>query len=82
MLTAVTRRKLVTVSRSVTHIWRKMLPSRAIPAKQRAIFEGLLKMKESMIPLPAQYSHRDRKPARRRILAARTAARRALCRRR
>ena len=52
------------VSYRVTHMWRKMLPSRAISRKQTAILEGLLKMKESMTPVAAQNSHRQKKPMR------------------
>ena len=42
-------------------MWRKMDSSRTISQKQSAILEGLLKMKESMIPTLAVNSQIKRK---------------------
>ena len=61
MLVAVTSRKLKIVSYSVTLVCRKMLLSSTMPQKHSAIFDGLLKMKESMIPTFAVNSQRKRK---------------------
>ena len=61
MLVAVTSRKLKIVSYSVTLVCRKMLLSSTMPQKHSAIFDGLLKMKESMIPKFAVNSQRKRK---------------------
>ena len=49
-----------------------MLPSLTIPQKQRAILEGLLKMKESMMPTFAVNSQMNRKLKRIRILEMQT----------
>src|SRR5699024_9850055 len=72
ILTKVTRKKLASVSYKVTPMWRKMLPSLNIPQKQRAIFDGLLKMNESMIPTFAVNSQINRKLKRIRILEMQT----------
>ena len=63
-LKRITSAKLVSVSKRVTPTWRKILRSITIPQKQRAIFDGLLKMKESMIPTFAVNSHRNKNPSR------------------
>ena len=67
-----TKRKLTMVSYSVTPICRKIERSVTISQKQRAILEGLLKIKESMIPVSAQTSHRMRKSTRITTRARRT----------
>ena len=72
ILKTITRRKLTIVSYKVTPRCRKMLRSATMSRKHRAILEGLLKIKESMIWCEAVSSQTDRKTTRRRTRAAAT----------
>ena len=64
MLMAITSRKLRIVSYSVTPRCTNILLSRSISQKQSAILEGLLKIKESMIPTLAVNSQINKKLSR------------------
>ena len=77
--TAVTKKKLTRVSRMVTPVCKKMLPSSTMEKKQRTMRDGELKIKALITPVLAQASQRTRTERKRKSRARTTIWRRRSC---